>query len=156
MRAAQITRGREFVLAIDHGEDFFTALADFCDQRRVRAGYIPMFVGGFRTARLVGTCEPLPRPERPLWDAVTVNTLEALGGGTLAWDTDNDRIAPHIHVTAGLKAEAAHGRTSHLLGAEVQFIAELIIIETTTPLTRPRQPDLYDVPLLTFPPNETT
>lgn len=151
MRAAPITRGREFVLAIDHGEDFFTALAEFCSRYEVRAGYIPAFVGGFRTARLVGACGPLAHPEAPLWDEVRVDTLEALGGGTLAWDPDNERVAPHIHVTAGLKAESVQGRTSHLLGAEVQFIAELIVVETTTPLTRPRKADLYDVPLLSFP-----
>ena len=151
MRSAQISTGRKFVLALDHGEDFLGALERFCLDNDVRAGYLPTFVGGFRHARLVGTCGPMDNPNAPLWDAVEVATLEALGGGTLAWDTERDRPAPHIHVSAGLKQNSADARTSHLLAAEVQFIAELIVIEITTPtLTRPRRPSLYDVPLLTF------
>ena len=39
--------------------------------------------------------------------------------------------------------DSADGRMSHLLAAEVQFIA-------TPTLTRPRLASLYDVPLLTF------
>ncbi|MEV7465342.1 PPC domain-containing DNA-binding protein [Streptomyces kronopolitis] len=151
MRSTKITRGREFVLAIDHGEDFFDALEKFCTENEVRSGYIPTFVGGFRRARLVGTCGAMDNPEAPLWDAVEVQTLEVIGGGTLAWDTERDRLAPHIHVSAGLKEASADGRTSHLLAAEVQFITELLVVEIAAPaLTRPRLGSLYDVPLLTF------
>ncbi|KAB7835493.1 PPC domain-containing DNA-binding protein [Streptomyces mobaraensis] len=151
MRSAQIARGREFVLAIDHGEDFMASLVKFCTENEVRSGYIPTFIGGFRHARLVGTCGAMDNPQAPLWEAVEFANLEALGGGTLAWDTEHDRPAPHIHVSAGAKEASADGRTSHLLAAEVQFISELIIIEITGPtLTRPRMASLHDVPLLTF------
>ncbi|MCC3650752.1 DUF296 domain-containing protein [Streptomyces sp. S07_1.15] len=151
MRATQITTGRTFAVAMDHGEDFFTALTAFCRDHDVRAAHIPTFIGGFRTARLVGSCGPLKNPEQPLWEEVQVDSLEVLGGGTLAWDTEAGRVAPHIHVTAGLKAASADGRTSHLLGGTVQFVTELIIEEITAPaLTRPRAADLFDVPLLTF------
>ena len=45
----------------------------------------------------------------------------------------------------------SQGRTSHLLSAKVQFLSELLIVDVTSPaMTRPRNPDLYDVPLLTF------
>jgi predicted DNA-binding protein with PD1-like motif len=95
------------------------------------------------------------RPRRPLWEESTVETLEALGGGTLAWDVEKDRLAPHIHVAAGIKCASADGRVSHLLGAKVQFICEIPIVEvvddTANPaLTRRRDPNLYDVPLLGF------
>ncbi|MEU3046775.1 PPC domain-containing DNA-binding protein [Streptomyces sp. NPDC006984] len=150
MRATEITIGRKFAVAFDHGEDFFEALAAFCLESGIRAGHVT-FIGGFSHARLVGTCEPLKHPERPLWEDIEVETLEVLGSGTLAWDAENDRVAPHIHVSAGLKADSAEGRTSHLLGATVQFVTELVIEEWTSPaVTRPRNPDLYDVPLLTF------
>ncbi|MFD4241851.1 PPC domain-containing DNA-binding protein [Streptomyces sp. NPDC058525] len=150
MRATEITIGRKFAVAFDHGEDFFEALAAFCRESGIRAGYVT-FIGGFSHARLVGACEPLKHPERPLWEEIEVETLEVLGSGTLAWDTENDRVAPHIHVSAGVKADSADGRTSHLLGATVQFVAELVIEEWTSPaVTRPRNPDLYDVPLLAF------
>ena len=150
MRATEITIGRKFAVAFDHGEDFFEALAAFCLESGIRAGHVT-FIGGFSHARLVGTCEPLKHPERPLWDDIEVENLEILGSGTLAWDAENDRVAPHIHVSAGVKADSADGRTSHLLGATVQFVTELVIEEWTSPtVTRPRDPDLYDVPLITF------
>ncbi|MBV9022964.1 MAG: DNA-binding protein [Streptomycetaceae bacterium] len=151
MRVTQVTRGREFVVAIDHGEDFFTALNTFCTEHGVRCGYIPTFLGGFSSARLVGSCEPLQNPEAPLWEHIEVHALEALGTGTLAWDPEKDCLAPHIHVSAGVKSASADGRTSHLLDATVQFIAELVIVEIAGPnLTRPRLPSLFNVPLLTF------
>ncbi|MFF4450182.1 PPC domain-containing DNA-binding protein [Streptomyces sp. NPDC001502] len=103
MRSTRIDTGRTFMLALDHGEDFFTSLTAFCSEQGIRAGFIPSFVGGFSSARLVGSCKPLANPEAPLWEEITVETLEALGGGTLAWDTEQDCLAPHIHVAAGLK-----------------------------------------------------
>ncbi|MEV4505430.1 PPC domain-containing DNA-binding protein [Streptomyces klenkii] len=151
MRARPITWGRSFAVALDHGEDFFTALGDFCQDHEIRSAHIPTLIGGFRTAQLVGSCRPLADPEAPLWEEVTVESLEVLGGGTLAWDPDTGRLAPHVHITAGLKAASAEGRTSHLLGAEVQFINELVIQEITDPvLIRRRDPGLYGVPLLGF------
>ncbi|MFJ8018779.1 PPC domain-containing DNA-binding protein [Streptomyces sp. NPDC096311] len=151
MRATEITTGRRFVVAFDDGEDFFTALDAFCQETGIQAGHIPTLIGGFSNVRLVGTCGPLEHPERPLWDEIKVETLELLGGGTLAWDPTTSRVAPHIHVSAGLKAASADGRTSHLLGGTVQFITELVIEEWIGPsVTRPRNPDLYDVPVLTF------
>ncbi|MFF9458080.1 PPC domain-containing DNA-binding protein [Streptomyces flaveolus] len=155
MRFAQVRSGRQFVLALDHGEDFLDGLSKFCEAQGIRSGYIPTFVGGFHSARLVGSCEPLSDPEAPLWEAITVETLEALGGGTLAWDLDKDCLAPHIHVAAGIKGASADGRVSHLLGATVQFISEIPIVElvvdaTGPALTRRRTPLLPDVPLLGF------
>jgi predicted DNA-binding protein with PD1-like motif len=155
MRHAQVHIGRTFVLALDDGEDLLEGLARFCADQGIRAGYIPSFVGGLRSARLVGSCEPLADPEAPLWDEITVETLEALGGGTLAWDTDMGCLAPHIHLAAGLKGHAAEGRVSHLIGATVQFICEIPIVEITNAvavptLTRRRSATWPDVPLLHF------
>ncbi|MGP4111604.1 PPC domain-containing DNA-binding protein [Streptomyces sp. 4N509B] len=151
MRATQFVKGREFVVAFDDGEEFFPALEAFCAEHGVRSGYIPVFLGGFRSARLVGTCGPLEDPDAPLWESVQVEFLEACGSGTLAWDPDDDCLAPHIHLSAGLKGDNAHGRTSHLLEGVVQFINELVVVEVVQPdLLRPRRADLYNVPLLTF------
>ncbi|WP_424892283.1 PPC domain-containing DNA-binding protein [Streptomyces sp. XH2] len=151
MRARPITWGRSFAVALDHGEDFFAALDRFCREYEIRSAHIPTFIGGFHTARLVGSCQPLADPEAPLWEEVTVESLEVLGGGTLAWDPDAGRLSPHIHVTTGLKAASADGRTSHLLGAKVQFINELVVQEIASPgLIRRADPGLYGVPLLDF------
>ncbi|BCY11057.1 PPC domain-containing DNA-binding protein [Actinoplanes sp. L3-i22] len=151
MRSREVTTGRTFVVVLDHGDDFYTALAEACTENGIHQGYIPMFIAGFATADLVGTCEQLEDPQAPVWSKVHLTNVEALGGGTLAWDDASGSIAPHIHVAVGLKAHSATGHTSHLLDATVQFLTEMIIVEIVEPqLHRQRQADLYDVPLLQF------
>lgn len=143
--------GRTFGVAFDHGEDFFTALGDFCRANRVRQGYIPMFIAGFAEAELVGTCSKLDDPKAPVWSSVYLTNVEAFGGGTIAYDDIDDQILPHIHVTVGLKEHSAAGRTSHLLSAKIQFLTEMVLVEVAAPvMTRRRDPSLYDVPLLQF------
>ncbi|MGI9000235.1 MAG: PPC domain-containing DNA-binding protein [Pseudonocardia sp.] len=154
MRSHELTLGRSFVVAFDHGEDFFTALAEFCRHHGVRQGFIPGFIAGFSQVQIVGTCDKLGNPNAPVWTTVHLTNAEAFGGGTLAYDPIDDRVAPHIHVAVGLKEHSATGHTSHLLGATVQFLTEMLVIEVTAPqMHRVRQPDLYDVPLLRFDPN---
>lgn len=151
MRSHELTLGRSFAVVFDHGDDFFTALTDFCQQNGVRQGYIPGFIAGFSDVQIVGTCDKLEDPNAPVWTKVHLTNVEALGGGTLAYDPVNDEVAPHIHVTVGLKEHAATGHTSHLLGATVQFLTEMLVIEVAAPdMRRVRQPDLYGVPLLHF------
>ena len=153
MRGAELTRGRAFGVAFDDGEDFFTALAEFCRIHGIRQGYVPMFIAGFATVEVVGTCAKLEDPRAPVWTGVHLTNVEALGGGTIAYDEANDVILPHIHVSVGLKQHSATAHTSHLIGAQVQFLTEMLLIEVTSPhMRRVRNPDLYDVPLLQFHP----
>ena len=56
MRSHELSLGRTFGVAFDHGEDFFTALAEFCQANGVRQGFIPMFIAGFAEVDIVGTC----------------------------------------------------------------------------------------------------
>jgi len=119
----------------------------------VRQGYIPGFIAGFSQVQIVGTCDKLDDPNAPVWTKVHLTNVEAFGGGTLAYDPTNNNVAPHIHVAVGLKEHSAIGHTSHLLGAQVQFLTEMLVIEVAAPqMHRVRQPDLYDVPLLRFDP----
>ena len=149
MRSHEVELGRTFAVSFDDGEDFFTALEDFCRHHDVRQGYIPSFIAGFAEVDLVGTCDKLEDPKAPVWSKVHLANVEAFGGGNLAYDRGNDCVAPHIHVAVGLKAHSAAGRTSHLLGARVQFLTELLIVEVRTPtLLRVPEPAMYDVPLL--------
>ena len=151
MRSAQVTLGRQFVVAFDHGDDFFTALDEFCRQNEIRQGIIPGFIAGFREVDIVGTCDKLDNPDAPVWTKVHLENAEAHGSGTLAWDDTAGKVAPHLHVSVGLKAHSATGYTSHLLGATVQFLTEMLIIEVASPsLDRVRDPDLYDAPLMRF------
>jgi predicted DNA-binding protein with PD1-like motif len=150
MRASELKTGRTFAVVFDHGDDFMTALARFCQENGVRQGYVPMFLAGFAEVDIVGTCEKLDDRQAPVWSKVHLTNVEALGCGTIARD-DSDGILPHIHTSVGLKEYSATGHTSHLLGAKVQFLTEMVIVEVDSPaMTRPRDPGLYDVPLLTF------
>jgi predicted DNA-binding protein with PD1-like motif len=86
-----------------------------------------------------------------VWSAVHLENVEAIGGGSLAYDEKSGSVVPHIHVSVGLKAHSATGHTSHLLGAKIQFLTEMYLVEVTAPaLARRRQPDQYNVPLLAF------
>lgn len=151
MRSHELTTGRQFGVIFDHGEDFFTSLESFCRDNAIQQAYIPMFLAGFVDADIVGTYQRLDDPQAPVWDRVHVCNVEALGCGTIAYDPDEDRIKPHIHVSLGLKERSADAHTSHLLDATVQFLTEMLLVEVSSPtMRRPRQPDLYDVPLLRF------
>jgi predicted DNA-binding protein with PD1-like motif len=151
LHAAELTMGRTFAVRFDHGEDFFTSLAAFCREHGVRQGFIPMFIAGLRQVELVGTCEQVSDPKAPVWSSVHLENVEALGGGTLAFDPESEEILPHIHLAVGLKMQAATGYTSHLLGAEVQFLTEMYLVEVASPLmSRVRDQTLFGVPLIRF------
>lgn len=76
---------------------------------------------------------------------------EAIGCGTIASDPESGEVSPHIHTSLGIKDHGATGHTSHLLSARVLFLVEMLIVEVADPaMRRQRNPDLYDVPLLTF------
>ncbi|ONI79108.1 DUF296 domain-containing protein [Kribbella sp. ALI-6-A] len=151
MHAAELTRGRTFAVRFDHGEDFFSSLAGFCRQHDVRQGFVPMFIAGLREVELVATCEKVTDREAPVWSSVHLESVEALGGGTLAYDRETHQVLPHIHVAVGLKHQSASAHTSHLLGAKVQFLTEMHLVEIAgPPMSRVRLADLYDVPQLSF------
>jgi predicted DNA-binding protein with PD1-like motif len=153
LHSAELTIGRTFGVTFDPGEDFFPTLSAFCRTKSIRHGYVPMFLAAFAEATIVGTCDKIEDPEAPVWNRVHLTNVEAFGCGTVAYDPERDDIAPHIHTTLGEKARSATGYTSHLLSAQVQFLVEMIVVEVISPaMTRPANPSLYDVPLLTFAP----
>jgi predicted DNA-binding protein with PD1-like motif len=151
MRSHELTVGRTFGLSFDNGEDLFAALADFCHANNIRQGYIPFFLAGFSTLRISGTCERLEDPAAPVRSAVDLANVEAHGGGTIAYDSERDAIAPHIHVSAGLKALSATGYTSHLIEGTVALLTEMVVVEVLAPQLH-RTPDSarYGVPILGF------
>jgi predicted DNA-binding protein with PD1-like motif len=150
VKASELVVGRTFGVTFDHGDDFFESLADFCRQHAVHQGYVPSFIAGLAEVRIVGACDKLEDPDAPVWSAVHLTNVEAFGGGTFTHHEDGT-LSPHIHVTVGEKARSAAGYTSHLLSAKVQFLTEMLVVEVLAPrMTRPKNPELYDVPLLTF------
>jgi predicted DNA-binding protein with PD1-like motif len=151
MRSHSLTLGRTFGVVFDHGEDFMTALSEFCRVNGVRQGYLPGFLGAFSSADLVATCEAPADPMAPVWSRMQVEHVEAIGSGTLAVDPETGEVRPHVHLATGLKRYGAAGYTSHLLGGTVQFVMELLVIEVAAPtMHRPNDPSLYDIPVLTL------
>jgi predicted DNA-binding protein with PD1-like motif len=151
LHAAELTMGRTFAIRFDHGEDFFTALSDFCSANEVRQAFIPMFIAGLREVELVGTCAKGDDPEAPVWSSVQLESVEALGGGTLAFDPGRRNVLPHIHISVGLKHRSAVAHTSHLLSARVQFLTEMYLVEVAAPaMSRVPLEGLYGVPQLRF------
>ena len=150
MRSTEITLGRTFAVAFDKGDDFLPVLTDFCAERGIRQGFIPSFIAGFTTVKIVGTCDKVDNPDAPVWSTVHLTNVEAFGGGNLAFDEANDRVAPHIHVAVGLKELSASGYTSHLSAATVGFLTEMLVVEVVQPMLRVPDPTLHGAPLLRF------
>jgi hypothetical protein len=86
VRSHQLTVGRTFGVAFDHGEDFFAALTEFCHTNQVRQGFIPGFIAGLSEVDLVGTCDRLDDPAAPVWspDSTDINGRSGL---PLVWLT---------------------------------------------------------------------
>lgn len=151
MRTHELKPGRHFGVNFDHGEDFFPALSRFCRENELRQGYIPMFLAAFHETEIAGTCARVEDPEAPVRLPVYLEKVEAMGCGTFSWDPERDDIVPHVHVTVGLKQLAAAAFSSHLIGAKIQYLTEMLVIEVDSPrMRRPVHADLWDVPLLTF------
>ncbi|GAB3653865.1 PPC domain-containing DNA-binding protein [Glycomyces tarimensis] len=151
MKFKPLDIGRTVAVTFEHGEDFFKALRTACEEAGIRQGYIPLFLAGLSEAELAGTCEKPDDPAAPVWSAVHLTNLEAVGAGSIAWDEDSQAVWPHIHLSVGTRQHGAQGYTSHLLGATVQFLTEMIIVEVTAPrASRVKNRALYDVPVLTF------
>jgi len=66
MRSQELMLGRTFAVAFDDGEDFFTALDQFCRTNHIRQGFIPVFIAGFAHVEIVGTCGKLDNPQAPV------------------------------------------------------------------------------------------
>lgn len=151
MQSSECGFGRSFLISMSDGEDFFEELSRFCLDNEVSSAIVVSFIAGFSHVRIVGTCDKVEDRRAPLWDAVYLENVEAIGAGTIARNDSNDTVSPHIHVSVGQKERGAAGYTSHLLEAKVQFLVEMLILEVATPrLSRVRNGALYNVPLLAF------
>lgn len=151
MRATEVTLGRSFVLAFEHGDHFLPKLRRFCEEQQIRQAVIPMFLAGFSRADVVGTCDPETDPSAPVWSVVRLRHVEAVGAGIVVYDPEGRELKEHIHLSVGEKLNAARGFTSHLKQAVVQFTGEMFLTEILTPpMLRIPDGDLHNVPLLRF------
>ncbi len=151
MRAAELTVGRRFAVALDPGDEVLEALTTLCAEHGIRQATIPVFSGAFRSARFIAAHTPVDDQEPPLPQEVTVTYTEGIGSGTVMWDADEGRAVPHLHVALGVKNTGATGYAGHLLGGEVHYTAEVVIEEVLSPtLLRVSDPRAFGIPTLRF------
>lgn len=151
IRSAELTVGRTFGVTFEHGDDFFAELSTFCAAEGVRYGYIPLFLGAFRHAKIVGTCQTHDADLPMLESYLDAEAVETFGVGTLAYDPEREMVLPHVHLSLGKRLHGAIGYTSHLIEARVQFTVELVLVEVLAPAwTRPPYPALFGLNLLSF------
>ena len=151
VHSAELTLGRTFGVTFEHGDELMTSLVDFCAEQGIKYGYIPMFIGAFSHAKVAGTCRHADA-QAPMFDShVDVDYAETVGTGTLAYDSETERVSPHIHLSLGKRLHSADGVTSHLFEAKVQFLLEMVVVEVLAPQwTRPVNAELFDLRLLKF------
>ncbi|MEV7972799.1 DUF296 domain-containing protein [Cellulomonas sp. NPDC089187] len=151
MRAAELTVGRRFAVALEPGDEVLTCLAALCAEQGIRQATIPVFSGAFRSARFIAAHTPVDDEEPPLPQEVTVTYTEGIGSGTVLWDEQTQTATPHLHVALGVKNTGATGYAGHLLGGEVHYTAEVVVEEVLSP-TLLRVPDAaaFGIPTLHF------
>lgn len=154
MKAREVKIGRTFGVAFEHDDDFMSSLARSCQEDDVQQGYIQMFIEGFAEAGTVGTCDKLDDPRAPVWSKVCVSNVEALGCGAIVRG-EAGGILPHIHAAVGLKdasRSTQRPRAPATCCPRRSSSSPRCSSSRWSPrmMTRPRNLDLYDVPLLTF------
>jgi hypothetical protein len=117
--------GRVFVLRIDEGEDFLTAMQDFVRQKEIRAGSV-FFLGALHEGRMVtGPEKPVipPEPHYVLFEG----GWEVFGMGTIYPGDEGPMI--HYHASVG---RAGHALTGCLREKAVTYLViEAVVIEFT-------------------------
>jgi predicted DNA-binding protein with PD1-like motif len=131
MKSSLVQSGRRLLVILDPGDDVLPALIAACVQNDIVQGYVPVFVGAFRTATLIGTHGSIIDSDAPLADSVVVTNVEGLGSGTIASGIEG--AIPHLHVALGEKGKGAASSAGHLLSAEVQYVTEIVVEEIVSP-----------------------
>nr|WP_276611083.1 PPC domain-containing DNA-binding protein [Kineococcus siccus] len=143
--------GRRVAVVLEPGEDLFGGIAQVCRDLDVRQAYVPVFLGAFSTAELIGTCGPVPDPDLPMTDVVHLDNTEGSGSGSIAWEEATGRVSVHLHASLGLKSRSATAHAGHLLAARVQYVVELVLEEVVAPgLLRVPHPGARGIPALAF------
>jgi predicted DNA-binding protein with PD1-like motif len=135
-----LTTGRRIGVVLHPGDDVMASVAAVCAEHGIEQGYIPVFLGAFTRASLIGTCAPIADHEAPLPDSAHFEGVEGTGSGTIARNAVTGELAVHLHVAIGVKAYAANGYAGHLLAATVHYVTEIVIEEVVSPLWT-RRPD---------------
>ncbi|MCX6502848.1 MAG: DNA-binding protein [Microbacterium sp.] len=148
MRSAALTTGRRFLVVLDPGEDLLETVSSWAVAHGVTSATIDMFFGAFRRVGLIAADGPIEDPEAPLPASVDVTYLEGVGAGSIS--TVDGIPRAHLHVAAGVKAEAGAAYAGHVLYAETHYTVELVVQEILAPTFAPRLSPEFGIPCMHF------
>lgn len=148
-REIQFKPGRQFIARFLPGKDLHEAIIEFCKKNNIKAGYIPMCIGGIKNPEIIN-----PDPKSKGSDAQPVikkfsSIMEFSASGTIALDTQGNYIN-HLHIiTGGDKHKLIC--MGHLAAGEIAILTEIVIIEAENiEAVRDIDQGVFPKPLLFF------
>jgi len=133
VKSAELTPGRRIGLVLHSGDDVLESIAAACVTHGIKQAFIPVFLGAFRTARFIASHSPILDQEIPLNRSTDVAYVEGIGSGSVTWNEATGRHHVHVHVSVGVKDQAAAAYAGHLLSATTHYVAEIVIDEVLAP-----------------------
>jgi uncharacterized protein len=126
---------RTFVLILDSGEEAFSTIGKFAEEKRLSAASLTA-IGAFRRAT-VGWFDLEKKTYRKIPVEQQCEVLSAIGD--IALDGKN-KPSLHMHVVLGLSDGTTRG--GHLIEGSVRPTLEVTLIETPAHLRRKQRPEL--------------
>lgn len=141
-------QGRTIIVRLKPGQDIVEGITKILIEKKIKAGYIPILIGGFRKLKLIssafGENENHPNDVKLEYK----EPLEFVGQGTIA-QTEDGKPSVHIHLSAGQAGNKSI--TGHLVSGEILYVAEIVIVEVkNVSMIRKPDPEVYYKPLLDF------
>jgi predicted DNA-binding protein with PD1-like motif len=115
--------GRIIVVRFSDGEDVLGGIAQVCRTENIRAACFNI-VGGMKGGRFVVGPETEKMPPVPVWRELQ-ESHEAVGFGTVFWDTDQPKV--HFHGAYGKHDSVKAGCLRE--GSEAFLVLEVVITE---------------------------
>lgn len=135
MRSKQIFTKRTFVLRLERGEEILSALANFCNENKIKGGLI-QGIGALSYARLyaVKNSEEFETREDEFQEPIEL--VSCLGNIS----TTGKEPLIHLHVCLGSQDKSS--KIGHLLEGKISFTGEFFIQETEK-IEKIKQGDLF-------------
>ena len=134
-RIADEGMGETLIVALDDGEEAFSALQEFARKEGVSAASLTA-IGAFSRAT-VGWFDFASKSYKEIAVDEQCEVLSAIGDVAVG---DDGKASLHIHVVLGLSDGSTRG--GHLLKGTVHPTLEVVITETPARLRRRKRPEL--------------
>lgn len=123
--SAEGKQGKIIIARLKPGQELVEGLSKILKEKKIKAGYIPVLLGGFKNLKIVsmafGENEDSPKSIEKEYR----EPLEYFGIGTIAEIEGKPSI--HIHLTAAQAGNKAIA--GHLVSGEIVLLTEVVIVE---------------------------